>query len=275
MGELLAGSIFPAAFLCNTAARQRLHRHCSFSLRPMFSATYCTSRSLYQAHGKIIIERMRAPSIQQTWTQRDIDILRTLAMRVRMLNEDQIVKIWWPKRDRGEGNSQRRLTKMRLAGLIHRYRITCHPIIELDEPIFIWRPGDNAPNPGKIAHRLRSRWKLPSVTQTVFVGTEKTCRHLFPGLGGAGPGKIYDWKHDLHVAEVYRFYRRYREDEASLWVGEDALPKAGFGEKDPDAFLMDGKTPTRIVEFGGSYNAERVRDFHLHCRERLIEYELW
>jgi hypothetical protein len=82
--------------------------------------------------------------------------------------------------------------------------------------------------------------------------------------------------HDLRLASLYVHYRRHFPDWARLWIGEHALPKAGYRIKDPDAFLQD-KTGRvlRVIESAGRYSSWQVESFHEHCVENQLSYELW
>ena len=84
------------------------------------------------------------------------------------------------------------------------------------------------------------------------------------------------WNHDLLLSAVYALYRRSRASAAARWLGEDALPKAGFRIKDPDAFILnDEGRPVRAIESAGSYGAAQVAGFHEHCARAGLGYELW
>ncbi len=217
---------------------------------------------------------MLAISHQQTWTQRDIDILRTLALKVRMLTLKQVANLWWKPSPRRMSNARRRLRLMCDADLLSSYSLNTHPLLNLELPVCAWQPGDRRPSPGKVSYGLRSRWTEPSIPQTVYMATKKSI-FLFASYSSGLPSKPFDWTHDLHVAVVYCYYHRHRPEEFPLWIGEDALPKAGFRVKDPDAFIVRSGQAKKVVEFGGRYDKQRCLDFHLHCEDRELPYELW
>ncbi len=82
--------------------------------------------------------------------------------------------------------------------------------------------------------------------------------------------------HDLLLGEVFVAYLRDEPESARRWVGEATRPKAGYGVKDPDAFLLDEEGNTlRVIESGGKYDPERVEAFHEHCAGHRMPYELW
>jgi hypothetical protein len=67
------------------------------------------------------------------------------------------------------------------------------------------------------------------------------------------------------------------EHEADNWIGEDILAPHRRGEKLPDAVLADGPgaRPRLVLEFGGAYDATRVRHFHQSCLDEQLPYQLW
>jgi hypothetical protein len=82
--------------------------------------------------------------------------------------------------------------------------------------------------------------------------------------------------HDLRLAAVYVHYCMTFPQLAQLWIGEHALPKAGYRIKDPDAFLRDDAGRfVRVIESAGRYGATQLRSFHEHCFEFDLSYELW
>ena len=83
-------------------------------------------------------------------------------------------------------------------------------------------------------------------------------------------------RHDLLLSEVFVLYRRRLPKLAECWVGEDAMPLAERGVKNPDAFLLDDEyQPRRVIESAGSYSQKQVDTFHDYCRQCRLPYELW
>ena len=49
-----------------------------------------------------------------------------------------------------------------------------------------------------------------------------------------------------------------------------------IGQKLPDSFIVDEREDVlSVIEFGGSYDAERVRAFHRDCDNRQLPYQIW
>jgi hypothetical protein len=126
-----------------------------------------------------------------------------------------------------------------------------------------------------ISRALQRRWKMPARKVEVFLASQKAAAIL----GGASLGLVKHLcqaTHDLHVSEVFLFYRENRPDQAALWVGEDVVAAECKGVKRPDAFLRGEHGATfRVVEFGGAYKPDRVQALHEHCVAQNHPYEIW
>ena len=205
---------------------------------------------------------------------RDIEILDTLATKVRLLSVPQIADAWWPDRASGKSQAVRRLRQLKAAGLIDEQTVHAYPPIPLAEPVATWAPGGPEPDCEAISYRLQSRWSGSPRLTPVYTASEQTARR-FGGVGGrlAHPTQA---THDLHVADLYLRARRLDPVTAGLWLTEDLRPKAGFRQKDPDVIIdyPDGR-PLLVIEFGGRYDAIRVREFHEHCARQNWRWELW
>jgi hypothetical protein len=82
--------------------------------------------------------------------------------------------------------------------------------------------------------------------------------------------------HDLGVAAVWLWFQVNAPTLAAVWVGEDMLAPDRRAETLPDAALfgVDGN-PDTLIEFGGSYRAARIAEFHDDCAMRGIGYQIW
>lgn len=214
------------------------------------------------------------PPDHSAWTQRDIEILETLTLKVRILTLRQIADEWWSTSNESLLLARRRMLRLVRAGLVDRYQLNIHPLLPLREPIVAWAGGDTTPDFSKVAWKLKSRWTMPAMPTSVFFGS-KHAANLFGGFGGSAKDPIQA-THDVHLTHVYLWYREHKPWFAESWIGEDAVRKAPKGIKNPDAFLrgIDGRF-TRVIDFGGKYSSDRVRDFHRYCEQRRLPYELW
>lgn len=83
--------------------------------------------------------------------------------------------------------------------------------------------------------------------------------------------------HDMGVSAIFLHFRRTDHASAEQWMGEDIIKPFRRRQKLPDAILAIGpeRSIRLVVEFGGAYPPERVRDFHDDCAARGLPYELW
>lgn len=207
------------------------------------------------------------------WTERDMDIVETLTRRVRLLSMEQVGRIWWPSKG-SPRIVRRRLRRIAAAGLIETTVINAHSVAQVDTPLLSWSKVSGIPDFENIARNAKSRWSKPVVPSPVVYAT-KLAANLF-GSSSHGLPTLSHRNHDLLLGAVYAFYREARPDEASRWVGEDVLSKAGYRIKDPDAYLVDNHGRfERAVESAGAYSTKQIESFHWHCVEYGLPYELW
>lgn len=208
-----------------------------------------------------------------TMTERDMDLLGVLTLRVRLLTLRQVTELWWPT---GENQrcARRRLEGLASAKLIQIHRVNAHPLLPVTSPLFAWAPGDAEPDCEQLATRCSRRWNRPAVPITVCVATPTSANLL--GSSACGLSHRDHFNHDLRLAAVYTAYRLQRPMLASMWIGEHGLPKAGHRIKDPDAFLRhkNGQI-VRVIESAGRYSESQVQSFHDHCEAHDLSYELW
>lgn len=207
---------------------------------------------------------------------RDNEILTTLAVKVRFLSLSQIARGWWTKTAEPEIHARRRLSEFREARLLSETVVPASPMLDLQAPVVVWKLGQPAPDFAAVAHTLLNRWPpTPTVRTSVYAATERT-NNMYGGPSSVRPIHLMQLDHDLHVGEVYLRYLRDHSALAERWVGEDIRPKSGYRLKDPDAVLeFDGGARIHVVEFGGRYDTDRVRDFHNDCAQRERSYEIW
>lgn len=207
---------------------------------------------------------------------RDQEILKALAVKVRILSLPQIAIAWWGDTDQPQVFARRRLNELRDANLVRESTVPASPPLDLSAPVVVWKPGQLAPDHSAVARVLLNRWPpVPTRPTTVFAATEPT-NNLYGGPLSVRPIHLAHVDHDLHVGEVYLRFLREHPALAQRWQGEDVRPKSGYRLKDPDAMLaFEGSARVHVVEFGGRYDVERVRDFHNDCAKRDRSYEIW
>lgn len=204
-------------------------------------------------------------------TKRDLDLLGTLLLRVRYLSLQQVARTWWGETKSPEKNANCRLQRLESGGLIHRFSVVVHPEIVLEQPLFKWAPGKEAPDFGAIAYLLAGRWSENYAPTPAFIASEKAAR-LLGGTGGKTP-RASEETHDLHLATVYLLFRSQNPKRARSWIHEDSARRVS-GEKVPDAYVGSGSGKVAI-ELAGKYPKEKLTEFHQYCVSRNLPYELW
>ena len=206
------------------------------------------------------------------WTELEIDLMTTLTCKVRVLSKQQLVRGWQPQHSTETlAFSVRRLNAARL--IRTEIWTVVLPVIG-STPLFTWKPGQPKPDTWPLSKQARSRWNRAESTVEVYQATELAGR-VFGSRSGHQTREI-EQRHDLLLPEVFILYRCSLPQLAEFWVGEDALPMAERGVKNPDAFLMDeGFQPRRVIESAGSYSQKQMDTFHEYCRQCRLPYELW
>lgn len=201
--------------------------------------------------------------------------MNALTHKVRYLSGPQIAETWWSASDSGRRQARARLLQLVKMGLIERRAILAHPMLPLAEAVSEWSPGANAPDFERVAYRLQSRWKEPERQQTIYFATKAATKRF----GGAAEGLVHAYQitHDLHVSAMYLRLLETSAELALRWTPEALLaPLLPRFSKIPDAaFVESSGRITRILEFGGRYDARRVGKFHEFCAKQNYAYELW
>jgi hypothetical protein len=211
----------------------------------------------------------RSPSIQLN--SRDMEIVKALALRVRLFSLQQIVDAYFGG---DEKSARRRLNSLAAASYLVRLQVLARETPQLKEPMFIWAPNQPQPYFQSLVAKLRKRW-LSASTQTTTVYLSGTAAaHLY---GTKAPGKLrhtFQASHDLGFAETFLVFVQTRPAEAMAWIKED-IPSKAKGQI-PDGLILDSTgTPIRAIEYCGLYPAKRLKQFHIHCAKTRLPYELW
>lgn len=209
------------------------------------------------------------------WTSWELDVVETLARRVRMMSITQIARIWWPQLP-SHKTIRVKLARLRRADLIRRTMVNVASPGNVKRPLFAWRPGFDlaAPDCHRLSQFAKRRWNSAARPTEVYWASPQAA-NLFGSSGGELPTLLHR-DHDLLLGEVYVIYRQRAPELAVRWLGEQALPKAGYRLKDPDAFIVDDQGRlTCAVESAGRYGVQQIESFHQHCVDQQLAYELW
>lgn len=207
-------------------------------------------------------------------TARDRAILDTLTRRVRVLSMDQVARTWYAKTVRPIQNAVKRLRSLEVAGLVEQFSMPARPELVLGGPLLTWHPGGKRPDWERLSYRLTARWNKPAVPTPLIIATRSAGTWL-GGFGGRRPRRS-EVSHDLSFAGVYLHWLRCNPSQRDDWISEARLRHLGFGDQArlPDALVQrDGRRT--VIELGGAYSADKLREFHGFCADRGLPYELW
>lgn len=212
-------------------------------------------------------------SFKRTRSQEAERLLETLTSKVRILSVEQVAMGFIPYADHPGEEAAKLVHALKKHDLVETHASVLHPLLPLtDGPVFRWTPGEAAPNFSRIAWQLRSRWKSLPKAMLICRATTKA-RELMRGTVGGRRARATELRHDLHVAEMYFHLQRTAPHLAATWIHEDTLLAQGLRHNDgrpiPDAVVGDGD----VMEFGGSYKAEKLRV--LHASYAHSPYTIW
>ena len=75
-----------------------------------------------------------------TLTERDLDLVETLTLKVPVLTIPQIADVWWPNA-RSQRVPRHRLARLAKSGWIAVHVINAHRPPPMLSPLFAWKPG--------------------------------------------------------------------------------------------------------------------------------------
>ncbi len=202
----------------------------------------------------------------------EVELIRTLTIRTRLLSESQSARIL----KREQQPTRRAIKKLAEAGFIHFFFALARPELHTTAPVVTWSPGEPVPELSRAAYLLKSRWTEAPVRTRIIIASTASGRQ-FGGKGGRFP-RGTEVTHDLHLAHVYLHFREFRRELAVRWISEEGIKAAREmqDEKVPDAMIQrsDGGCEL-IVECGGAYPKRKLTSFHEYCAERSLPYEVW
>lgn len=208
-------------------------------------------------------------------TERDIQILEALTLRIRAFSTDQLGRTWWSSTAAPGQNARKRMLQLAEIGLAEGYHILAHPELVLDAPACSWQPGLPTPDFGALSYRVQSRW-TESPVQTAVFGATRKAGNKFGGGGGRRP-KAVETTHDLHMSQVFLYYQKHHPERARNWQSEfeiDRRRTKKHGQKLPDAMIIS-EDEKHVVDFGGAYSKKKLESLHLWCERNQLSYEIW
>jgi hypothetical protein len=207
-------------------------------------------------------------------TERDLAILDTLSNRVRVVTATQLARTWFGDSARAIDRVSLRMRGLEERGLVEHFDVHARGEVMAAEALVTWEPGDVAANFDAVSYQLVKRWTRPATLARLWIATEMGAA-VVGGIRGRRP-RLSEVSHDISLTGLY--LRQLQKDSvtAKTWLSEAHLRRAGFGDhaRLPDAMVeRDGKAT--VIEFGGAYSGQKLREFHTFCSEEMLPYELW
>jgi hypothetical protein len=206
------------------------------------------------------------------WSKSERMLLDALTNRVAVLTVSDARRIWNCCSD--NESFRRALPRLVRGQLIELYEVSVRKAARSSQPILhVLRGQHSEVDCVGVSRRLKERWTRSQHGIRVMTAS-RTSANLF-GSSASGLPTLGHREHDVLLGNVFTHYASNAPDAARKWIGEHALPKAGYRIKDPDAFLADQGVPYRIVESGGSYGAAQVKSLVEFAHEQNLELEVW
>lgn len=207
-------------------------------------------------------------------TLRDRQILHALVHRVRVFSMHQIHTTWWGDSPSAPSTARARVNRLAGAGWLEAFPGMARPFLPLEAPVLRWMPGQVEPDMARASYSLKDRWREPPIPVSLVCSTVKTGNWL-GGSGGRRP-RPSEQTHDLHVSALFLQLKAADPECSETWKSEAQLAIEGFGfhQKLPDAMITRGGR-CWVLEFGGAYSQDKLREFHAFCEERELAYEVW
>lgn len=206
-------------------------------------------------------------------TDREQEIVRTLADLVRVMTLDQIARTWWTDTRWGRSRATASMKLLVSEGWAHMQPVLSRDIHSPTVPLVDWKPGDLRPDFREAARILHRRAMTDALPVRVVVASRRAVM-LF-GSGPVPPIKLTQMTHDLNVSEVYLHHRQLGFP-TGRWLSEDRLPGDWPLRERPDALLRDEHGAiVRAVEYGGDYPARRLTQLHDGLQSIGLAYDLW
>ena len=208
-------------------------------------------------------------------TERDTELLQILTHKVSLLTFEQIAEAFYSHTSDPIRQARKRLKKLIHAGYVEKHTMLAHPPLELTDPVYRHKPGDEKPDLGKIAYKISQRWRKVLRPIDVAMATRQS-RRIFGGYTSQLRPRASERSHDLSLSQVFLHFRA-QNDLGAKWQGEGELRAKGIsaGTHIPDARLVgaaaDGSDV--FIEFGGSYVKRKLGGIHEDLKDYY--YELW
>ena len=206
-------------------------------------------------------------------TPKDLDILHSLTLRLRVMTVRQISQLWWP-RDVSRQAVLRRLTQLQSYGYLKICLANIHPTWPVEMPLLNWSPGEPTPNFDVVSNVDMTRWCRPSVSTTVCIASESA-----GALMGCNAGHLpsaVNLDRELRLGSVYVHTMLMPDRRTGAWTGKRGLPTALRSSGSAEiTFLDSAMNPIRALDAAGRWSPRRFESLHNDCVHRGLAYEVW
>ena len=202
--------------------------------------------------------------------------LDALTWRARVATSRQLLSLPGASQY-SNANWRRHLRQLRQLDLVNYCQIGLR-LIQVHQPLHVWKPEDVEPQYHRLAWQLEKRWSDLSAIRTVVYWATSRAALLTGGVGGRlrQPCAV---EHDLGVTSAYVARCRRDPATATSWISEDVVRRDFSGpilQKIADAAIVASDNHLeRLIEFGGQYRLPKLQTWHRHCHRNCIAYELW
>lgn len=203
-------------------------------------------------------------------TQRDGEVVGTLARCLSVMTVEQVRRGWWPDA-RSAAACTRRLRALANQRLLLRRCLVAVSPVPLDGPLLSWKPGESLPDFGPPLIEARRRASGPPVALPVVMAAAAGA--ALAG-GTAHEPRPSDVTHDLLLAEAVLRIRTDEPETLRFWH------RGGGGRRRPgdrvaDATLARPGRPLHLEVVGSSYTRTKLVLLHRYFEANHAEYQLW
>ena len=196
-----------------------------------------------------------------------------LTRKLRVMDAGQVAAELFQDASNPARAARLAIYRLRKRQLLETSTTMTHSVLRFGDALVDWSPGDGVPDFNRTAWQLQSRWNRPPV-KTQLVWASSLANRMFGGVCGGRPPRAKEISHDIHVAQLFFHLQRGALELSEHWMHEDQLRREGWRSSIPDAVIRLPYGKEILIEFGGSYDARKLRIIHENYSTRG-RYQIW